>query len=193
MPPGPSRDSVSQFSKYVEECMVSIFIALGDRISPEKRSLYEAALSSYPTLYWNNIDAGAPLTIIHGDAHLGNFMFPNERNLNHTILLDWQSWRVDVGIDDLAHLMALNWYPEQRQAMEKKLLIYYHDQLLERGIVNYSWDDCWFGYRLAAIWMLFIPILWFSSKLPLDHCWPIMERSFSAFQDLRCIELLNYK
>jgi hypothetical protein len=187
------EETSSQLLQYIEIWMASIFIALGDRISPERRRLYETALSSYPTLYWDNIDAGTPLTIIHGDAHLGNFMFPNESDKNHTILLDWQSWKVGVGIDDLAHLMALNWYPNQRKAMEKKLLVHYHDQLLKRGIVNYSWDDCWLGYRLATIWMLFLPILWFSSGIPLDHCWPNMEKSFSAFQNLQCIELLDHK
>ncbi len=186
-----TKESSAQLSSYLEECMVSIFDALGERLSPKRRSLYESVLSSYPDLYWNYIDEGAPLTIIHGDAHLGNFMFPIDPGKDNTILLDWQSWRVDIGIEDLAHLMALNWHPNQRQEMERDLLVYYHNQLSDKGVTNYSWDDCWLGYRITAIWMLFIPIIWFSLNLPLDHCWPFMEKSYAAFKDLQCIELLN--
>ena len=187
-----SNKAVLNFSlKNLEDGMPAIFDALGDGISPERRRLYEHALSVYPALYLHNIEAGAPLTLIHGDAHIGNFMFPNEPNENHTILLDWQSCRVEVGVDDLAHLMVLNWYPNQRNMIENTLLLYYHDQLLKRGIENYSLDDCWLGYRLAAIWMLFVPILWFSHGLPLWLCWHNIEKGYQNFQDLQCIELLD--
>ena len=156
------------------------------------RLVYESTLSSLPDLYWKYIDEGAPLTVHHGDAHLGNFMFPIDTDKDHTILLDWQSWGIDVGISDLAHLMALNWHPNQRRLMEKDLLVYYHNRLVKKGVADYSWDECWFGYRMQVMWMLFVPIFWFSAGLPLDHCWRSMEKSYAAFQDLQCIELLDH-
>jgi hypothetical protein len=87
--------------------------------------------------------------------------------------------------------MALNWHPNQRRIMEKDLLVYYHNHLVKRGVPNYNWDECWLGYRIQVIWMLLNPILWFSSNFPLDFCWTFMEKSYAAFQDLQCIELLD--
>jgi len=187
----PSRESSDQYFKYVEESMISIFDVLGVRLSSESQSIYESALSSYPGLYWKYIDSGAPLTIIHAEPHLGNFMFPIDKEKDKTLLLDWQTWRVEISMEDPALMMALNWHPNQRQVMERELLLHYHRQLQKGGVENYSWDECWFGYRMAVIWMLFTPILWYSQKLPLDHCWSFMEKSYAAFQDLKCIELLE--
>jgi hypothetical protein len=98
---------------------------------------------------------------------------------------------VDLGITDVAHLIALNMRPVDRQLVERNLLVHYHNQLAERGVTDYSWNECWFGYRMQVIWMLFLPIFWHSLNLPLDRCWVAMENSYTAFQDLRCIELIE--
>ena len=107
------------------------------------------------------------------------------------ILLDWQAWRIDFPLYDLAYMMTLIWHPDQRQTMEIKLLNCYYNCLLQNGITNYSWNECWCGYRVSAIMILQVPFIFFGYKLSQDVWWPAMEKSYMAFQDLQCIELLD--
>lgn len=186
-----TTDSVNLFTMYLENCLDRLSEFIGDRLSERRHTLYRYVLSSYPTLFRKRMDTGVPDTLVHGDAHLANFMLPNNPDEDSTILIDWQSWRVDRGSDDLAHMMALNWGPDQRQSMEKDLLVHYHNRLLEEGVTGYTWDKCWYGYRASTIRVLFTPLLHFDSKLPLSVWWPLLENSFHAFEDLECRELLD--
>lgn len=86
------------------------------------------------------------LTIIHGDAHSWNFLFPRSGS-GPAYLIDWQLWHVDVGARDLAFFMALHWYPNRRRELEASLIERYHEALLAYGIANYSLDDLWLDYR----------------------------------------------
>jgi thiamine kinase-like enzyme len=186
-----TRDFFNQIIKCLEECTARFLDSVGGRLSKKRHELYEFVLSSYPSLYLKCIDRGMPVTLIHGDAHLGNFMFPNEIGTDTALLLDWQVWRVDFGTRDLASMMALNWYPDQRQVMEKSLLVHYHNKLLESGVTRYSWEECWLGYRVSVISNLFVPVLYFHYKISPVIWWSLLEKSFLAFQDLQCLELLD--
>jgi len=186
-----TRDSFGQIIRYLEECVAHFLNLLGDRLSKKRRELYILVLRSFPDLYLQCVDRGVPVTLVHGDAHLGNFMFPKEMGRDTAVLLDWEVWRVDFGIRDLASMMALNWRPDQRQAMERSLLIYYHSRLLENGVRNYDWDECWLGYRISVVSNLFTPVLYSHYKISPAIWWPLMENSFLAFQDLGCSELLD--
>ena len=57
--------------------------------------------------------------------------------------------------------------------------------------MKYSRDECSYGYRVAAIIILLVPIIFFAYMLPQDVWWPAMEKSYLAFQDLQCLELLD--
>jgi thiamine kinase-like enzyme len=188
---GITTDSLNKTFKYLEECTIRFLDFLSDRLSQEWRAIYEFALSSYPGLYLKCINTGMLVTLIHGDAHLGNFMFPNKVETGNTFLVDWETWKVDFGTRDLASMMALNWNPDLRQAMEKSLLVYYYDRLLESNITNYKWEECWLGYRVSVISNLFVPAMYFDYKISPDIWWPLLENSILAFQDLHCAELLN--
>jgi hypothetical protein len=39
---------------------------------------------------------------------------------------------------DLAYMMAVHWYPERRQRLERALLDHYHTVLLENGVRSYN-------------------------------------------------------
>jgi len=38
-------------------------------------------------------------------------------------LFDWNGWRIGIAASDLAYMMALHWYPDRRQRLERKLLV----------------------------------------------------------------------
>ena len=60
-----------------------------------------------------------PQTIVHGDAHAWNCFLPT--GPGEPRLFDWDAWRIDHASDDLAYLMAVHWYPDQRRAFEARL------------------------------------------------------------------------
>ena len=108
-------------------------------------------------------------------------------------IVDWQQWGRGIGPFDVAYLIALFWFPERRQRMERELVKYYHSILIDNGVSGYNWEQCWFDYRLGAINNLLVP---FWSWVDLGenwgwHRWYQIEKGMLAFEDLGCDELLQ--
>jgi hypothetical protein len=74
------------------------------------------------------------------DAHLWNFLLP--KNENHEIkIVDGQSWRHGLGVEDLSYMMAMHWYPDRRKTYKISLLERYYGRLVDNGIRGYSSED----------------------------------------------------
>jgi len=185
----PTEASIQQAFRRVEQILPGFLDFLGDRLSQERRAVYEQALRVAPILR-QRLLADHGLTLVHGDAHVWNFLFPRDADTDTVRLIDWEGWSMGLGTVDLAYMMALHWYPERRAHLEQPLLRRYHTQLLTHGIVGYDWDACWDDYRLAAIRNLFIPMGQWAAKLWPAIWWPHLERALLAFEDLQCRELL---
>ena len=123
---------------------------LGNRLSASGRQIYERTLASLPGL-WERVTRRKGLTLIHGDANLSNVLLPHDPDQESAMIIDWQLWGISFAAEDLAHLIALFWDKEDRQGMEKELLMRYHQGLIRYGVENYQWADCWHDYRLAVI------------------------------------------
>lgn len=163
---------------------------LGDRLSPERREIYERVKPFYPRMV-ERVRSGKNVTLIHGDAHLWNYLYPREGVQGQQVfLIDWDGCAIDIGMSDLACMMALHWFPERRARLEQRLLCRYHEGLLAEGIKGYSWDDCMYDYRLAAIGNLFIPAFQWSAGLSNSLWWDHLERGMLAFEDLGCAAIL---
>ncbi len=91
--------------------------ALGDRLSRPWRAVYERVLPALPGLFGRHA-TGRNLTLVHGDAHLGNFLFPKDAKAGNTYLIDWQFWHPTIGGTDLAFMMATDWAAETRRRLE---------------------------------------------------------------------------
>jgi len=129
------------------------------------------------------------LTIVHGDAHSWNFLFPRSGS-GPAYLIDWQVWHIDVGARDLSFLMALHWYPDRRRELETSLIRRYHEALLAHGIVNYSLNELWLDYRRCVVRNLTIPIIFWSRGMKPEGWWHRLECAVAAYVDLACDELL---
>ena len=168
---------------------------LGDRLSLDRRQIYDKILTSLPEVWdryrGTRLSERKAFTLVHGDAQMWNFFYPHDSATNHVHIIDWQFWHIGVGTDDLAYMMALHWYPERRRMMESELLKHYHTELLRHGVENYTWDECWFDYRVSALTNLLVPALQWSVKLPAAAWWSHLERAMLAFHDLGCNELLG--
>ncbi len=161
---------------------------IGDRLSKNRITVYEMALASH-NQSWRPDQTTYNKTLLHGDAHFWNFMYPKDSNTDTVQVIDWNSWDIGRATDDLAYLIGIHWYPERRQELEKKLLHRYRDHLQER-ITAYSWDQLWNDYRTSAIRNLFIPVWQWQRGINPTVWWPHLERSFLAFEDLNCREIL---
>ena len=167
---------------------------LGDRLSRDRRQVYDKILTSLPGVWdryrGTRLSERKAVTLVHGDAQAWNFFYPCDAATDRVRIIDWQFWHIGVGTDDLAYMMALHWYPERRQLMERELLKRYHDELLKQGVAHYTWDDCRFDYRVSALTNLLVPAMLWSVKVPAAIWWSHLERAMLAFHDLGCDELL---
>jgi thiamine kinase-like enzyme len=184
-------DVATELAQWAEKTLPDFADFLGDRLSEERRKIYESALRSFPPRLSTRLATGKRLTLIHGDIHIGNFLYPHNPNHDTVRILDWKSWSIDIGADDLAHMMAIFWFPERRSRLEQELLRCYYAHLVEYGVMDYDWPACWYDYRLSVIRYLFYPMWQWSTGASADIWWNHLERVMLAFQDLGCAELLD--
>ena len=154
----------------------------------ESRKVFERVFSS-SLKPWLRLTDQRALTIIHGDAHTWNYLFPRSDE-GVAFLIDWQLWHVDVGARDLAFLMALHWYSSRRRELERPLVRHYYEGLLAQGRNDYTFDELWLDYRLSAVRNLTIPILFWSRGMKPEGWWHRLECALAAYHDLGCDELL---
>ncbi len=162
---------------------------LSDRLLEDRKEILEKSVLELPRLLKKRMSKSGTLTLAHGDAIFWNFLYP-KNGTQKTKIIDWENCRVSFGMEDISSLIARYWFPEYRKKYEKMLVKYYHDKLLEFGIINFTWDDCWNDYRLGVILAQTIP-LFFWLRDPNDQdWWHHLEIITSSFKDLNCMELL---
>jgi len=163
---------------------------LGERLSSQRRAMYRSIIENLPRLYTRLLDRRA-YTVVHDDIHAGNVLYPRNEDADSVRIIDWQTWHIDLGPKDLAHMMALFWFPSRRRELELPLLHRYHERLCASGIQKYPWDDCWADYRLSVLRKLFHPPWQWDTGHHPNIWWNHLERVWSAFDDLECAELLE--
>lgn len=181
----PERTWKGRFMQAMES-LVKFLESLGDRISDERRQIVQQAL---PTIS-RSFDRDTNTTLIHGDAHFWNFMFPMDPSTQDAWIIDWNMWDIGRGTDDLAYMMGLHWYPDRRSRLEEPLLRRYLAQLNDHGVSDYSWDTLWDDYRLSCVRNLLIPVWQWWRGIHPSIWWFHLERSFLTYQDLECEEVL---
>jgi aminoglycoside phosphotransferase (APT) family kinase protein len=180
-----ARDA-SVFSFTVASQHFAAFVdALDERLSVKRRGCFERILSHYPTYR-----PSGSKTLVHGDAHWGNFLYPHDPTAHNLVLIDWAEWHVNHGVGDLAYSIALQCYPERRARIEQPLMRRYHERLLANGIHGYGWQQCWEEYRRMVIEQCLWPIVWQHFDLSPNVWWFALECTLAAFDDLDCEEFL---
>ncbi|MGW1546852.1 phosphotransferase [Streptomyces sp. NPDC002346] len=90
-----------------------------------------------------------PVTLLHGDPHIGNTYVTGEGRMGFT---DWQcvlrgSWAYDV-----SYLLAGGLTVEDRRAWERDLLEHYLHRLDTAGGEPPTSEEAWTAYRQQALW-----------------------------------------
>lgn len=163
---------------------------LGDRLSEERRILYRRLIDRSDGLS-QRYHSRRHLSITHGDAHVWNFLLPRAGVADTVRIFDFDLWSINVPTHDLAYMIAMHWYPERRQALERPLLNLYHDTLIESGITGYTRGALDRDYRLAVLWQITRPVWQWSINIPPGIWWNNLERVFAAVDDLGCEEMLG--
>ena len=102
--------------------------------------LHNRAVSNWDALmdYWFS----EPLTLIHGDSHLGNFFVTGDR----MGMLDWQAVQWAKGIRDVQYFL-INSLREDVLAVNERALIDHYIAELSRHGVTLDRDEAWAQYR----------------------------------------------
>jgi thiamine kinase-like enzyme len=184
------RPQLDAFLREFSERLARFADRLGDRFSSDRRALYERLIASAPRLH-ERYQTHRDLTIVHGDAHVWNLLYPRDPSSADVRLIDWSAWRLDTATDDLAYMMALHWYPERRRRLEPSLLDHYHAALVAHGVTGYDRRALANDYRASVLWQLTTPVWQADHKLPASIWWSHLERILLAVDDLGCRELLG--
>ncbi|MFZ1756364.1 MAG: oxidoreductase family protein, partial [Caldilineaceae bacterium] len=143
----------------------------------------------------NTLFQTPPRAVLHFDLHLDNLFFL--RTVTHTqvIVVDWQLITRGRGIVDIACFLGQNLESNVRRQHELELLESYYRGLVDSGVPDYSFQDCWHDYRLALLFHLFGFVFSLGAdsftseqeKFLIEH---IIPRNMIAVEDLNAGELL---
>ena len=104
-------------------------------------------INSWERLYAERIKDNKALTLLHGDLHHWNLFYPKNPEIDGLYFGDWETYKRGIGPYDLCYLVGGDSSP-QRHEIEKDLLRYYYDGLVDGGVLGYSWEGCVYDYRL---------------------------------------------
>ena len=116
---------------------------------------------------WQDLQAWwyrEPLTLVHGDSHIGNFFVDGER----MGMLDFQAAHWSKGIRDLQYFLVNSMRAEELAWHERALVSEYAAALRARGVALAD-DEAWAQYRSFA----FQPLMTIVTSLGLG---PLTER-----------------
>jgi thiamine kinase-like enzyme len=180
-----SNEKIDRFLYTVQKRYPQLLLDMNNKLHPSQEKILRKVTEMWPERRRNRVVAGKGITIVHRDPHPRNFLYPrNEKVI--VKLIDWQSWRVDTGTDDLAYLMACQWPLEARIQMESALIERYYKQLISNGVKNYSWEECVYDYKASIIRCLFFLITAWSPKQ-----WDRIARGLEAYIYWECDELFK--
>jgi aminoglycoside phosphotransferase (APT) family kinase protein len=158
-------------------------------VTPAVRAV-SAALDQHTDAYYREFESG-PLTLLHGDSHLGNtFSMPGGRSG----LLDWQVVWQGPGLREVSYWMTTGLDSDVRRTHERELLERYLEGLRTGGIADVpSYAKAFERYRLfsAEAWdATAMTIAWPGLQAP-ENAVAGWRRACTAVEDLDTAELLN--
>lgn len=112
------------------------------------KSVAQEVLSSQGQ--WMQEMAKPPLTVIHGDCHSENYLWPEGAAASgeKIIAIDFQLATVGQGLFDVANFLLLSMDSELLQKEEEELLMFYHTKLAASIAVEFTMEE--FRNRYAA-------------------------------------------
>ena len=89
-------------------------------------------------------------SLLHVDYRLDNLMIRSLGDDTTITAVDWQSLTLGPPMNDVAYFIGAGLEPDVRTPVEEELVRGYYEGLIDAGVGDFSWDDCWLGYRRCA-------------------------------------------
>jgi len=152
----------------LDNCLKNGSLALTEK----QQATYQRAIKHWGCLvdHWTE----GPLTLVHGDSHLGNHFFHGD----DAGMLDWQAAQWGKGIRDVQYFLTDSLPADVLAEHEHELVHYYHDLLTEKG-VDLSFDEIWHQYRGFSFqtWMTIVVSIGFGAMTDdMDELMPEIHR-----------------
>ncbi len=140
--------------------------------------------------------ASGSSTLCHGDLRLDNVFWGSPDGSSPVTLIDWQIAMKARGPYDVAYFMSQSVEPSVRAANEEAILKDYHRALVDGGVKDYSFDQCWDDYRASTMGCLNYPItaggsIDLANERGLTLATTMLDRSLSAIMDLKAYDVLD--
>jgi hypothetical protein len=128
----------------ISALLVGFIERYDDRIAPEHRAVIENVVKRIdPWL----ADRTRPFSIVHGDYRLDNMLFGKAGSARPLTVVDWQTVSWGAPLLDAAYFLGAGLPVDERRAHEHALVLGYHENLLALGVADFTWEECWEGYR----------------------------------------------
>jgi hypothetical protein len=165
----------------------------GDGLSPYGRQVADALRTSIGAMQDQWFET-RPLTLAHYDLRLDNVLFGRGDDTN-VYLIDWQLSAKQFGAFDVAYFIGWSMTDDVRRAITPSLITAYHDELVARGVPNYSRQTCEDDVRRGMLGVATMGVVG-SMAVPAENeraqqlLDAYAQRSFAACDDLRPLEFL---
>jgi hypothetical protein len=130
--------------------------AAPDLLSPELGETYREAIRKWDALldYWYS----GPLTLVHGDSHLGNcFEYPTPEG-TRVGMIDFQASHWSKGIRDVQYFLINSLEPEILAENEARLIAFYCEALSKKGI-TLTTEEAFAQYRAFSFQTLVVGVV----------------------------------
>ena len=97
--------------------------------------------------------------LTHQDYRLDNFLIDTQVNPVTITVVDWEIASINQPLTDVAYFLGSCLLPDVREQYETEIVKAYHSALLDYGITNFNWDDCWREYRRASFYGFLVTIV----------------------------------
>lgn len=98
----------------------------------------------------------APTVVQHGDFRSDNTLLGVTPGAPPLAVIDFQTVRLGPPGIDPAHYLASALTTATRRKAERDLIAEYHRGLVAAGVPDWSFQDCWNGYREGALYAVFL-------------------------------------
>ncbi len=136
-----------------------------------------------------------PWTLLHQDFRCDNLFFGAPTRDAPVVVIDWQGIGRGPGAYDLAYLLGGSLPIDDRRQHEERIVRRYHEQIVDHGVSDYTFDDLWADYRLSHLVNTAVPVLTggtmdLANERGRQLIGTLGERHFTAVLDLKSVELI---
>ena len=127
--------------------------------------------------------------LLHGDIRADNLFFDGDRMK----VVDFQFAARGCGASDIAYLVTQGLPSAVREGHDEALVRKYLEHLAAHGVSDYGFDDAWRHYRLAAVYLMVLPVITLNGwdALPersRELCLTLTDRAVAAISDIGAID-----